>query len=420
MKHTGKPNLFMRLKEFAGPHKGGYVASVLLAILGVAAGLIPYFAVARMIIALLGSGGELAYYIIWCGVAAVGFVLKTLFANISTTLSHKATFAVISEVRYKLTSKLTRVPMGYILDIPSGRLKTIMVEKVDSIEPTLAHVLPEMTSNLLVPLGIVIYLFTLDWRMALVSLVTLPLGFLCFMKMMSGYAEKFEYYTNAGKHMSATTVEYVNGVEVIKAFNQSAASYGKFTDAVKKNAGAALDWMHEVQLYFAMGLGIWPAVLVGVLPVGCIFYMNGTLDASTFIMAMILSLGIISPILAAMNYVDDLAKIGMIVGDIGEILDTPELDRPKVRKALKGSDIELKNVTFAYKEKQVLHEINLKIDAGSVTAFVGPSGGRQIYHCKADRLPVGCRRRLDHVGRHRCERYSAGAAYGQYRICLPR
>ncbi len=375
MKQTETPSPFARLKEFAGPHKGGYIASVLLALLGVAAGLTPYFAVAQMIIALLGGETALPYYLLWCGIAAAGFALKTLFANISTTLSHKATFAVISEVRYKLTSKLTRVPMGYILDTPSGKLKTTMVEKVDSIEPTLAHVLPEMTSNLLVPLGIVIYLFTLDWRMALVSLITLPLGFLCFMKMMSGYAEKFAYYTNAGKHMSATTVEYVNGIEVIKAFNQSAASYGKFTDAVKKNTGAALDWMHEVQLYYAMGLGIWPAVLVGVLPIGCIFYMNGTLSAATFIMVMILSLGIISPILAAMTYVDDLAKIGMIVGDIGAILDTPELDRPRMNRVLKGSELKLQSVTFAYKDEQVLHGIDLTIDAGSVTAFVGPSGG---------------------------------------------
>ena len=375
MEQRKKPSTWARLMEFAKSHKGGYIASVLLAILGVAAGLVPYFAVAQMIIALLGGETALSYYGLWCGVAAVSFLLKTVFANISTTLSHKSTFAVISEVRYKLTSKLTRVPMGYLLDTPSGKLKTIMVEKVDSIEPTLAHVLPEMTSNLLVPLGIIIYLFTLDWRMALVSLITLPIGFLCFMKMMSGYAEKFEYYTNAGKHMSATTVEYVNGIEVIKAFSQSAASYGKFTDAVKKNTGAALDWMNEVQLYYAMALGIWPAVLVGVLPIGCVFFMNGTLSAAAFIMVMILSLGIIAPLLAAMTYVDDLAKIGMIVGDIGAILDEPELDRPTAKQTLKGTDLTLKNVTFAYKDEQVLHGIDLQIDAGTVTAFVGPSGG---------------------------------------------
>ena len=373
--NSKKRSPFSRLAAFAKPHRGAYTACVVLAVLGVASGLVPYFAMAQMIIALIEGGRVLSFYLTWCGVAAAGFLLKTVFANISTTLSHKATFSVISEVRFALTAKLTRVPMGYILDTPSGKIKTTMVEKVDSIEPPLAHVLPEMTSNLLVPLGIIVYLFTLDWRMALVSLATLPIGFLCFMGMMRNYGEKFAALTAAGKHMSATTVEYVNGIEVIKAFNQSANSYAKFTDAVRKNARAALDWMHEVQVYYALGLGIWPAVLVGVLPVGCLFYMNGTLNAPTFITIMILSLGIIGPILAAMYYVDDIARIGTIVGDIGAILDTPELNRPTVRKDLNGTDIVFQNVTFAYQEEQVLRGIDLRIESDSVTALVGPSGG---------------------------------------------
>jgi ATP-binding cassette subfamily B protein IrtA len=364
-----------RLADFAAPHRAGYIAAVILAVLGVASGLLPYFAMAQMIIQLVDGGKKLAFYLEWCGIAAAGFGLKVILMSLSTTLSHQATFAVISEVRFRLASKLTRVPMGYLLDIPSGKLKTTMVEKVDSIEPTLAHVLPEMTSNLLVPLGIIIYLFTLDWRMALVSLATLPVGFLCYLGMTRNYAEKFAAYTNARKHMSATTVEYVNGIEVIKAFNQSANSYDKFTDAVKQNAAVALDWIREVQVYFAMGLGIWPAVLIGVLPVGCLFYMNGTLSAPTFITIMILSLGIIAPILAAMYYTDDLAQIGTIIGDIGRILDTPELERPGARKKLNGAAIELKGVTFAYHDEPVLKGIDLKIEAGSVTALVGPSGG---------------------------------------------
>lgn len=375
MESKGAPSAVARLMDFARPHRGNYMASVLLAILGVASGLVPYFAVAQMIIELVGGGKELSVYLTWCGVAAMGFVLKIIFMSISTTLSHKATFSVISEVRFRLASKLARVPMGYLLDTPSGKLKTTMVEKVDSIEPTLAHVLPEMTSNLLVPLGIVIYLFTLDWRMALVALITLPVGFVCYMGMTRNYAEKYTAYTEAGKHMSATTVEYVNGIEVIKAFNQSANSYAKFTDAVRRNVHVALDWVGEVQVYFAMGLGIWPAVLIGVLPVGCIFYMNGTLEASAFITIMILSLGIAAPLLSAMYYTDDIAKIGTIVDDIGTILDTPDLKRPAEKKKLDGSDIQLRGVTFAYKDQQVLNGIDLKIEAGSVTALVGPSGG---------------------------------------------
>jgi len=375
MQEVKKQSTFSRLKEFAKPHKESYIASVVFAVVGVGSGIVPYYAMADIIIGLINGGRELSLYVPWCIVAAAGFILKVVFANISTAISHKATFSVLSEVRFRITSKLTRLPMGYILDTPSGRLKTTLVEKVDSIEPTLAHVLPEMTSNLLVPIFIIIYLFTLDWRMALVSLITLPIGTLCYMGMTKNYAEKFAVYTNAGKHMSATAVEYINGIEVIKAFNQSANSYAKFTDAVKGNAGVALNWMREVQVYFAMGLGIWPAVLIGVLPIGCLFYMNGTLNAPTFITVMVLSLGIVPPIIAAVYYTDDIAKIGAIMRDIGEILDQPELVRPTGEKHLNGYDIELKNVSFAYKEEQVLNGINLTIKSGKVTALVGPSGG---------------------------------------------
>lgn len=375
MENSRPQGPFTRLVNFAKPHKGGYIASVIFAIVGVASGLVPYFAVAQMIIKLIAGEWELSFYLMWCGVAAAGFVLKAICMNVSTTFSHRATFAVISEVRFRLTSKLTRVPMGYLLDTPSGQFKTTIVERTDSIEAPLAHVLPEMTANLLVPLGIIAYLFTLDWRMALVSLITLPIGFIAYMAMMKDYAVKYAAVTNAGKHMSATTVEYINGIEVIKAFNQSANSYAKFTDAVKRNTQLVFDWMHATQGYSAVAQSVWPAVLVGVLPVGCIFYLNGSLDIPTFITIMILALGIIGPIIAAMFFTDDIAKIGTIVSDIGTILDTPDLERPMQKKMLDGSDIVLRDVAFAYKDEQVLKGVNLKIDAGSVTAFVGPSGG---------------------------------------------
>lgn len=364
-----------RLTVFAAPHKGKYIASVVLAVAGVAGGLVPYFSSAQMLIALIAGERTFSFYLFWCGIAAAGYLLKAICMNVSTTFSHKATFAVISEVRYRLTSKLSRLPMGYLLDTPSGKLKTTMVERVDSIEAPLAHVLPEMTANLLVPLGIIVYLFTLDWRMALVSLLTLPLGFLAYMLMMKDYAVKFEASTNAGKHMNATVVEYINGIEVIKTFNQSAKSYAKFTDAVRKNTQFVLDWMKATQLYSAIGMGLWPAVLLGVLPVGCLLYLNGTLAAADFITIMILALGIVGPILAAVFFTDDIAKIGTIVGDIGTILDEPELHRPREKKQLRGTKLILRDVRFAYHEHQVLNGIDLTIEEGSVTAFVGPSGG---------------------------------------------
>ncbi|MCG8500821.1 MAG: ABC transporter ATP-binding protein/permease [Firmicutes bacterium] len=374
MHEKQKKSSFSRLADFAKSHKEKYTASVIFAIAGVAAGFVPYFAVARMIVSLTGGNRAFSFYLIWCGAAALGLAVKVLCMNISTHISHKATFAVMSEVRYRMASKLTRVPLGYLLDTPSGKLKTTMVERVDTIESPLAHILPELTANLLVPLGIIVYLFTLDWRMALVSLITLPLGFMAYMAMMKDYVVRYTAVTNAGKHMSATVVEYINGIEVIKAFNQSANSYAKFTDAVQQSTRLMLDWVKATQVYSAVAQSIWPAVLLGVLPVGCLFYLNGSLSGPDFITIIILSFGLVGPLIAAVRFTDDISKISTIVGDIGAILDEPELERPTDAKKIADYGIMLQNVNFAYGDEPVLNGINLMIPAGGVTALVGPSG----------------------------------------------
>lgn len=253
-------------------------------------------------------------------------------------------------------------------------LKGVMVEKPDSIETVLAHVVPEMTSNLLVPFAIVVYLFVLDWRMALVALIVIPIGLLCYLGMMKDYETKFIEHTNANRHMNATAVEYVNGIEVIKAFGQSASSYKKFTNAVQDAAYSALDWMKGVQIYSDMALAIWPATLVSVLPVGCIFVMDGSLEVATFVTIILLSLGITQPLYQAMSYTDDLAKIGVIANEIADVLEQPEQARPQDYVELSHRSIELKDVFFAYDEEAVIKGVNLDIEPGSFVALVGPSG----------------------------------------------
>ena len=367
-------NPFGRLVEFARPHKTGYIVSVVLAVLGVAFGIVPYFATARMTIELLSGNRDLSFYMMWCLISGGCFVLKAILMGISTRASHEATFEVLSEARRKIASKLTRVPMGYILNTPSGQLKNGMVERIEQLEVPLAHVIPEMTSNLLVPIAIIVYLFVLDWRMALVSLITIPVGMMCYMGMMKEYPKKYGEVVKAGNHMSATTVEYIGGIEVIKAFNQADNSYQKFTDAVHANADLILDWMKDTQKYSAIMMSVWPAALISVLPVGCLFYMNGTLSAATFITVTVLSLGIAGPLVAAMFFTDDIAKISTVMGEIDSILNQPELVRPKEACNLQNLDISLENVHFAYDEKEVLKGIDLIIPQGKTTAFVGPSG----------------------------------------------
>ena len=369
-----KPNPVALLLSWSEEKKGWYVASVLLAVIGVAGSIVPYFAVGQMISGVLAQTKDFSFYLGWCAVAGVGYLLYIVCHHASTTISHKATFATISKVRRRLADKLTRVPMGYVLDTPSGKIKNIMVEKVDSIETTLAHVVPEMTSNLLVPVAVIVFMFTLDWRMALVGLITLPIGFICYMGMKRDYESWYEKTVRAGEEMSSASVEYVGGIEVIKAFGQSASSYEKFSNAVTRYARSFIDWMHHCQIFQDGGLAIWPATLVTVLPVGCFFVMEGTLDPATFVMMAVLSLAIFPPLYAAMNFIDSLAQIGTVVEQITDILDVPEQRRAETSANLSGMRIELSDVRFSYGREEVVHGIDLAIEPATVTALVGPSG----------------------------------------------
>ena len=290
MKQTPSP--VKRLWELAGAHRRAYALSIILAILGVACGMIPYFAIAYIMLCLIDGVTALNTYALWCGVILLGFTLKLLFSTLSTTVSHTATFQTLKEVRIKIADKLSRVPMGYIMDQSSGRFKDVIVDRVESMEPILAHLVPEMTSNLFVPLCIIVYLFILDWRMALASLVTLPIGFLCYMGMSRGYSERFSGLMKRVQKMNATIIEYVGGIEVIKAFNQSANSYQKYSDAVNDDASYAVNWMKDTQLFMSMSNTIWPSVWSGGSSHWCSSVSTwNPCPPRSFLTIMILSLG---------------------------------------------------------------------------------------------------------------------------------
>lgn len=295
--------------------------------------------------------------------------------SISTLLSHHATFYVLSNTRIRLLDKLAALPLGAVLDRSSGAYKNIIVEHVDSIETTLAHLLPEMTANIAGALAVLAVLFLEDWRMGFSMLIVVPLGILCFMSMFRGYSEKFQRTVTSTKALNDTAVEYISGIEVIKAFGQSKTSYAKFVFAAKESADCFIDWMRGSLFGQVAGMAIFPSTLLGILPVGCLLYMHRTLSAETFLAVIVLSFGVMQPLITALSYTDDIAQVKIIIGEVAEVLSGEEMQRPKKAKKLPADNaIELKNVCFAYHDKEVLHGINLHIAPGMVNALVGPSG----------------------------------------------
>lgn len=368
------------IKRYIQKNKNQYVLAVLLAILGVTAGLAAYLLLADIIVALIGNGRESSFYL-YRGIALLACLsLKEAFAALSTSVSHRATFQSLKEIREELSAKLFRMPLGNIMNVPSGKLKNIIVDQVDSMETTMAHIIPEMTANILGPIVLFTYMLILDWRLALVSLIPLLVGMLCMKSVMATYGKNYQKSVEINQGMNNAVVEYINGIEVIKTFNQSDASYKKYSDAVYDNAAFYYGWMKETMLGVSAYRKISPMSLLTILPLGICFSMNGSLPITSFITIIILSFGTIENILTATNYMDDLARIGTITKEIGLILDSPDLEHGNSPVELQDNRIELTDVNFSYvKDKKVLDNVSLSIDENQVTAFVGESGsGKSI------------------------------------------
>lgn len=363
------------LADFAGSKKAEYAVSVIAALLGVACSLFPYLIMIELIGALVNGIAGLDRCINRCLIMGIWWVARYLLHSLSTMISHHATFSVLAEIRMRLMKKLSTLPLGTVQERSSGSYKSIIVERVDSIEVTLAHMLPEMTSNIVGALAVLVLLFCVDWRMALATLIVLPVGGAFFMMMFSGYGPKFRRAVESTKNLNDTAVEYINGIEVIKAFGRAKTSYGKFVAAAKEGADCYIEWMRSCLFGQSAGMAIIPSTLLGILPIGCLLYMNGSLSAETFITVIILSFGVMQPIITAFSYTDDIAQVRTIVGEVTDILEKKDLNRPKSAKVLPNDNsIELKNVRFSYRDEEVLHGVSLKVEAGTVNALVGPSG----------------------------------------------
>ena len=363
------------LWELAHKEHSKLKTSVFIATVGVIAGVIPYIAASRILIYLMNGNSRLEFYLLWMGIGLVSYILKSILYSIALSVSHKATFSVLKDIRLRMLDKLPKMPLGEIINVPSGNLKQIMVDQVESMEKPLAHLLPEMTSNILGSLSIFIYLLFLDWRMALLSLVSIPFGMLFMGFVMKNYAVQYEGSVKVSREMNSAIVEYVNGIEVIKTFNQDKKSYAKYKDKVIANAKYFYDWMKSCQLPVSLSKNISPTTLITVLPFGWYFYTHGSLGAEIFVPVIILSLGIAGPLLETINFVDGLAKIGTIANSINSILEGKEQNHSDQFRDIKNFDIDLQNVKFEYeKGKEILHGISLNIKQGSTVAFVGSSG----------------------------------------------
>jgi ATP-binding cassette subfamily B protein len=319
-KSPAKKSLVGWIIEFAGEKKGQYITSVFFALLSVACCIAPYFMIARIVQQLLAGVRDWSLFLREAGIVALFWLGNVVFHMISTSMSHIATFNLLGNIRKKMCDKLTRLPLGTVLDMPSGSLKNIMIERIDSMETTLAHIVPEYTSNIILSIILVIYLFVIDWRLALACMAVLPIGFIAMCFMMKDGPARFKYALDKTKALNDTAVEYINGIEVIKAFGKSKSSYERFVVAAQEGSACYVEWMRDCIWPHAVATVVTPSLLLSLLPIGGYLFFKGNVDASTFITMIILAVSAIQPFLIAFTYHDDIAKAGAIFGEVGSIM----------------------------------------------------------------------------------------------------
>lgn len=369
-----QPSFFGELGGFMKPYGTQYGLSVAVSVAAVASGLAAY-AFAGIIAGKLFSGNaEIRSLMIYAALVAVCKILNGVLINASTWISHHAAYHTLSDIRKALIEKLVRLPMGYFEENGSGRLKAMLTDHIEGMERTLAHMLPELTANLLAPAAMMIWSFFIDWRLALCILIWIIIGFSATGGMMKNYPEKYAGQISAMKSMNQAVTEYVGGIEVIKNFGRADECYGKFKEAVYGHAEYNINWQKETQIYSSLGMAIAPFSVFPVLIAGVIFYNNGTLAPETLFMMILLSMGIFRPLMQAMSYFDQLAQMGTNAKEIKDILDHSELKRGD--KDISGAYIELSDVTFSYsgEKEPAADNISLKVPSGTMLALVGPSG----------------------------------------------
>ena len=356
-------------------HKSKIFAAVFIAIIGVGFGVIPYFSVAAIINNLVAKNANLNNYYPYIFAVFLGFMASILFHEISTIISHNLAYRIIEDKRKLLADKLSKISMGEVERKSSGQWSQFMVETLDKMEKPIAHVIPEVIANIFIPIVLIITIFIMDWRIGIANLLTIPLGLLFSMLMMRGYEEKSKRYQEAAKAMNTTMVEYVNGIKVIKAFNKSASSFGKFRKTVEENKNAMLDWYLSVCFSMTATMETIPSTMVFVLPASLYFFMKGSVEVGTLIMCILLSYASYKPLIKAMSHMETIANIKVVFEEIKKIMEIPNLKRGEEVRDIKSYDVEFKDVTFAYEEsKNVLNNISFKANENELTAIVGNSG----------------------------------------------
>lgn len=386
--------MFEKVFLYAGPHKRGLYAATGIVLLSVLCGVLP-FVLAYQIIAPLVSGSTVTTELVTSRAAGVllCLVAQALLYGWGLNVSHNAAYGTLLRLRTSLQKKFENLPLGVIQDKGTGTVKKLFVDDVDSLEVLLAHSLPEGVANLMIPVAVILALFVVDWKLALLSLASIPLSLWAMKTMYAVGMQKMGPYYAAGQKMNNTIIEYVNGMEVVKVFNRDADSYARLRDDVLAYRDYTLAWYKAAWPWMAMYSSLLPCTIILTLPVGSWFVLRGWSTLADLILTLCLTLSIGTPLLKSLSFLPTLPQLNYKIAALEQVLEAAPL--AQTEDDFHGADdsVRFAHVSFAYTQKgtrektvpgqdgqpqtvsePVLQDISFTARAGEKTALVGESG----------------------------------------------
>ena len=361
------------------PYMGGYLRYTRRSAVSITAAVIlsvvPYFLLYQLIAPLLnGESLTSGYVALRVAITAVCLVGNAVLYVHGLDLSHYSAYNTLRNLRTALQGRLEQQPLGAIRELGNGRIKKVFTDDIETIELLLAHAIPEGIANLVIPAVVMVAMFFADWKLALLSLASLPFGMFAMGMMFKIGMSRMEAYYAAAAKMNNTIIEYINGMEVVKVFNRDGESYARYENDINYYRDMTLDWYRICWPWMALYSSILPCVALFTLPIGGWFVLKGWSTLADFVLVLCMTLAVGPPLLKAIGFAGKFPQLNYKVEELERLLDNPPLKQSDRGFEGKNHDICFEDVHFSYKNTEVIHGIDLTIREGEMAALVGESG----------------------------------------------